>query len=55
MSGHFYGDQAQIRSMQPKSMYVHGVNHFLQLVLQELRVAYQSIVEFQADFISFCH
>lgn len=35
MSGHLHGVQAQIRLMQPKSMYVHCVNHSLDLALQE--------------------
>ena len=35
MSGRIHGVQAQIRSMQPVSMYVHCVNHSLDLALQE--------------------
>ena len=35
MSGRLHGVQAQIRAMQPKSMYVHCVNHSLDLALQE--------------------
>ena len=35
MSGRIHGVQAQIRSIQPVSMYVHCVNHSLDLALQE--------------------
>ena len=35
MSGRLYGVQAQIKAMQPKSMFVHCVNHSLDLALQE--------------------
>jgi hypothetical protein len=36
MSGRLYGVQAQLNALQPKSLFVHCVNHFLDLALQKI-------------------
>ncbi len=45
MSGHLSGVQAQLREVNPHSLYVHCSNHSLDLVLQEVACEVSLIAE----------